>query len=139
MESVAERIGTEIENVEALFTDSGMYIFKVYTNGHSYDTAVVWVCLFKALIESNYIPAIIVPKGFPNISTYDLLRQFIEPEIAGSLITYKDIMFEEEDVCSYYDFKPTKINPGDIVINEKNFQQIILPQIKGSLSFHFPI
>jgi hypothetical protein len=42
-ESVAERLGTEIENLEALLTDSGMYIFKLYTNGHSYDTSVVWV------------------------------------------------------------------------------------------------
>ena len=81
-----------------------MYIFKLYTNGHSYDTSVVWISLFKALVESNYIPAIIVPKGFPNIATFELLKKYIEPEVAGSNLSFMDNFFDEGDYCTYYDF-----------------------------------
>jgi hypothetical protein len=94
---------TEIENAEVLFTDQGMFVFKIYTNGHPYDTSIVWTMFFKALLEAHLVPCVILPQGFPNARTYSLLNQFVTEEYCSSSITFKDDLFEEE---SYYDFKP---------------------------------
>lgn len=134
-------MGAEIENIEVLFTDQGLYVFKLYTNGHPYDTSLVWASFFKTLVDSHYIPAIIVPKGFPNSRTFSLLTNYIPQEFSASLITYKDDYFDECE--SYYDFKPVtnlsifqssnnfqdKIKEGDIIINEETVHLLKLPDI----------
>jgi hypothetical protein len=97
-------IGTEIENIEVLFTDQGFFVYKLYTNGHPYDTSLVWVSMFKTLVESHLVPAIIVPKGFPNSRTFSLLNSYLSEEFSGSSITYQDNFFDQEE--TYYDFKP---------------------------------
>ena len=33
-----EATGEELENVEGLMTDQGLYIYKTYTNGHALET-----------------------------------------------------------------------------------------------------
>ena len=91
-----------------------MYIFKAYTNGHPYDTSQVWVQTFTEMLQgpASLVPAIIVPKTFPNQKTWDLLlRRYmylaiarilqtsiffssIETELTGSMLT-----------CQY-DFSP---------------------------------
>jgi ribosomal protein S18 acetylase RimI-like enzyme len=125
----SRQLGTEIENVEVLFTDQGLYIFKLYSNGHPYDTSLVWALFFKALVESNLIPAIIIPKHFPNNRTFNLIENFIPSQLSGSPITFRDDFFDEAGVQSYYDFKVEKIKAGDIVLNSQNIHLLKLPDM----------
>src|SRR5690242_4789189 len=43
-------LGVEIENAEVLYTDSGLYVYKIYSNGHGYDTSLVWISFFRELV-----------------------------------------------------------------------------------------
>ena len=56
----------------------GAYLFKAYSNGHPYDTSQVWVALFTALLKedpSPLVPAVIIPGGYPNQRTWEVLRR----------------------------------------------------------------
>eukprot|EP01125_Pyxidicula_operculata_P010404 TRINITY_DN3421_c1_g2_i2.p1 TRINITY_DN3421_c1_g2~~TRINITY_DN3421_c1_g2_i2.p1 ORF type:complete len:1774 (+),score=439.41 TRINITY_DN3421_c1_g2_i2:2-5323(+) len=119
--------GDEIENLEVIFTDQGMYVYKLYTNSHPYDTTLGWILFFKSLIEYNFVPAIILPKHFPNTKIYSYIQGYVSPQLYGSTITYKDSFFEEHGVDSYYDFKPEKIKVGDIVIDRETVSLIEIP------------
>ena len=125
--TVSVSLGNEIENIEVMFTDQGLLVYKIYSNGHPYDTSLVWASMFKTLIESNYIPAIIIPKGFPNPRTFALINTYIQEEYMSSVVTYRDDYFD--DMRSYYDFRPEKIKEGDILINEDNIYLLKLPDI----------
>ena len=63
--SVYDEDGLEIENVEVLCTDQGLFVYKAYSNGHLFDTSSDWVAIFRAILVGGYVPAIILPKGFP--------------------------------------------------------------------------
>ena len=39
----------EIENVECLLCEEGLYLYKLYTAGHLMDTTTVWIGLFFSL------------------------------------------------------------------------------------------
>ena len=51
--------------------------------------SIIWAFLFKKLIELRYVPAIIIPKGFPNLSTFLFLNSFITEEYSTSLISFR--------------------------------------------------
>ena len=63
-------------------------MFKVYTNGHPYDTSQVWVEVFTKILQDPepLIPALIIPKSFPNQRTWDALRRYIGEEKFGKII-----------------------------------------------------
>jgi len=84
-----------------------MYVYKLYSNGHSYDTSLVWISLFRELILAQHVPAIILPRNFPNIRTFNLIREYVEPEIYSSDITFLDNFFGD-GVESYYDHKTVR-------------------------------
>lgn len=106
-----------------------MFVYKLYTNGHPYDTSLVWCCLFKTLIEAHYIPAIIIPKGFPNQRTFSLLNSFIPEEFSSGEISFKDDAYAETGVESYYDFKAERIKESDLLLTEDNIHSLLLPQL----------
>lgn len=90
--------------MEVLYTDSGLYIYRIYSNGHSYDTSLVWIAFFRELLLSNHVPAIILPRNFPSPRTFNLIKEFIPPEIYVSELVFVDNFFQEG--CeSYYDHK----------------------------------
>ena len=81
----------ELENVEVVYTDQGMFVFKAYCSIHSHDTSFTWVTLFQSLIQSYYVPAIILPPQFPTPKAFSLLQQFIEPEYTTTAIDFRGI------------------------------------------------
>jgi hypothetical protein len=125
-EDLDEGPGLEIENIEVLFTDQGLYTFKLYTNGHNLDTTLAWLQFFKVLASSRMVPAIIVPNNFPTVKIFNQLESFVPSQISGSIITYKDSFFDEFGVTSYYDIAVEKIKQGDIVLDEESSRQIFI-------------
>lgn len=47
----------ELENVEVLLTDQGMYFFKIYAQSHALDTSVVWALFLRMLVLNELVPA----------------------------------------------------------------------------------
>jgi hypothetical protein len=82
-------IGAEIENVEVLFTDQGMLVYQLYTNGHPFDTSLLWISTFQALLQDNFVPTIILPKGLPNVRTFSVINTFVPEEYSTSLLSYR--------------------------------------------------
>lgn len=130
-------MGLEIENVEVLFTDQGLFVFKLYSNGHPYDTSLVWLSFFKTLLENHFVPAIIIPCSFPNRRTFAVLNSSIPSEISASLITYKDDFFSDYNMESYYDFKPEKVKEGDIILNYENIKSLEIPTTTRNFNLFF--
>ena len=62
---------------------------EAMSNGHAYDTSLVWVAMFKALIEAGYIPAVVLPKGHPTPHIFSLLNHYIPSESFSSEIAFK--------------------------------------------------
>ena len=63
----------------------------------------VWVTMFARLLKDPLIPAIVVPEGYPNESTWRLLRQSVPAEVTGSILTCQhDISAEWR---TYYDYR----------------------------------
>ena len=120
--------GLELENIEVLYTDQGLYVFKLYTNGHNLDTTLAWLQFFKVLASSRLVPAIIIPNNFPNVRIFNQLETFVPTQVAGSIITLKDSFFEEFGVTSYYDIPVEKIKLGDIVLDEENASEIVIAE-----------
>lgn len=116
--------GLEIENMEVLFTDQGLYVFKLYTNGHHLDTTLAWLQFFKILSASRLVPSVIIPSNFPNTRVFGQLENFVATQMSGSIISFKDNFFEEFGVTSYYDIPVEKIKLGDIVIDEETSEMI---------------
>jgi hypothetical protein len=117
----------EIENAEVLFTDQGLFVYKIYSNAHQFDTSAVWATMLKKLVELHYVPQIILPEQFPNAQTYRFISETVPTELSGSVITFKDDWFEDPQrpfVESYYDFKPLKIKVDFIVLNSENAADI---------------
>jgi len=120
-----EMIGTEIENMAVLLTDQGLLMFNLYSHRQPYDTSLAWCCLFKSLVQSIYVPRVIIPHDFPDQRIFSHLRKTIETEHSTSLITFReDCSF---DLGNYYDFKPEMIKEGDIVISLENVHLLTLP------------
>lgn len=123
---------TEIENVEIFFSDQGGYIFKSYTNGHSYDTSMVWIVFFHALLSRGLLPAIIVPNNYPTRPTYITLAEHIQPQLVSAELTFKDPSLDGklERYTPFYDtittFPPDKICSGDLVLTRDNMDNILL-------------
>lgn len=88
---------------------AGVFFFKVYTNGHPYDTSQVWLELFTALLKedisarSSLVPALIIPRGYPNQRTWEALRRVRTTELTGSLLTCR-LDFSPE-WRTYYDYR----------------------------------
>lgn len=126
-----EDAGTEIENAEVLFADQGGYVFKSYTNGHAYDTSMVWVVFFHALLQSGALPALIVPNNYPSRSTYAALAQHVAPQLVAAELTFKDAGMDgkAEQYTPYYDtptgFKPDLVRAGDIVLTRDNTEALL--------------
>ena len=116
--------GVEIENIEVQFTDQGLYVFKLYTNGHHLDTTLAWLQFFKILATSRLVPAVIIPSNFPNARIFNQLENWVPTQVAGSIISFKDNFFEEHGVTSYYDIPVEKIKLGDIILDEETAQSI---------------
>ncbi|KAH3732495.1 hypothetical protein Pelo_16673 [Pelomyxa schiedti] len=118
----------EMENLEIVFTDQGLYIYKLYTNGHPYDTSLAWVSFFRELMAASLVPGVIIPKMYPDPKTYALIAEKIPPQTSNSIITMRDSVFEKHGVESWYDgpgyVKPTKITIGDIYVTSKNFAKL---------------
>ena len=112
--------GVELENSEIIFTDQGLYVYKAYSNGHVYDTSKVWLSLFKTLLSPPYqVPAIIIPRGFPNFLTYELLSTYVPPELTGSLLSWKKDYYDNTEI--YLDFTVERIKGGfDILLTADN-------------------
>lgn len=121
----------EIENVEVLLTDQGCYVFKSYTNGHSYDTSMVWIVFFHTLLHSGILPAIIIPNNYPSRPTYATLAQHIQPQLVAAELTFKDPSLDGkiERYTPFYDtpstFPPDTIRPGDLVLTRDNTEGIL--------------
>lgn len=63
----------------------------------------VWVTMFARLLKDPLIPSIVVPEGYPNESTWRLLRQSVPTEVTGSILTCQhDISAEWR---TYYDYR----------------------------------
>ena len=63
----------------------------------------VWVTMFARLLKDPLVPAIVVPEGYPNESTWKLLRQSVPTEVTGSILTCQhDISAEWR---TYYDYR----------------------------------
>lgn len=120
--------GLELENIEVIYTDQGLYVFKLYTNGHNLDTTLAWLQFFKVLASSRLVPAIIIPNNFPNVRIFNQLETFVPTQVAGSIITMKDSFFDEFGVTSYYDIPVEKIKLGDIVLDEENAAEIVIAE-----------
>jgi hypothetical protein len=118
--------GLEIENIEVLYTDQGIYTFKLYTNGHNLDTTLAWLQFFKILATSRLVPAVIIPNNFPNVRIFAQLENFVPTQVAGSIISFRDNYFDEFGVTSYYDIPVEKIKLGDIVLDEENAAEIMI-------------
>lgn len=109
MASIYDEAEQEIENAEMLFTEEGVFLFKAYTNGHPYDTSQVWLQLFAAMLKeessssSSLVPAIIIPRGYPNQRTWEALRRIQSVEMTGSLLTCRPDFSPEWR--SYYDHR----------------------------------
>ena len=77
----------------------------VMTSPHSVHPILmqVWVTMFARLLKDPLIPAIVVPEGYPNESTWRLLRQSVPTEVTGSILTCQhDISAEWR---TYYDYR----------------------------------
>ena len=65
--------------------------------------------LFTALLKeevpthSSIVPALIIPKGYPNQRTWELLRRVQDTELTGSLLTCR-LDFSPE-WRTYYDYR----------------------------------
>jgi GNAT superfamily N-acetyltransferase len=121
--------GVELENIEVIFTDQGLYLYKLYSNGHPYDTSLVWVQFLKSILAANLVPSVIVPAQFPNSRVFNFLESFVAPEISGRILTVRDDYFEEAGVESYYDFKVEKVKQGDIILEPSIVEQLQLPDM----------
>jgi len=124
---------TELENVEALFTDQGLYVYKSYASPSNFDTSMVHCVLFKVchampchhslgvqsnqcrklmrgfayhalqeLITRHYVPSVIVKHQFPTSQAYNVLTNFLEPEVTSSMLTFASPYFAG-GIPSYYD------------------------------------
>lgn len=127
-EEEEEGPGLEIENIEVVYTDQGMFIFKLYTNGHNLDTTLAWLQFFKLLASSRLVPALIIPNNFPTVRIFNQLENFIPTQIAGSIITYKDSYFDDFGVTSYYDIPIEKVKMGDLLLDDEASQQIVISE-----------
>jgi hypothetical protein len=75
--SITETSGVELENVELLLTEQGLFMFKAYSSGHVFDTSEVWIACILKLLQSNLIPTVIVPHNHPTPRVYEaLLRRY---------------------------------------------------------------
>ena len=126
--SVYDDAGQEIENCELLFAEEGnqtektdlkpkispyyiegAFLFKAYTNGHPYDTSQVWLSLFAVLLRGDgpshcsLVPAVVVPRGYPNQRTWEALRRTHSTELTGSLLTCRPHFSPEWH--TYYDHR----------------------------------
>ncbi|RUS35281.1 hypothetical protein BC938DRAFT_473208 [Jimgerdemannia flammicorona] len=119
----SDGVAKEIENVETLMTDEGLYVFKAYTNGHIFDTSKIWLTVFRNLLspphntdmQTPYVPAIILPLRFPDPRTFSLILDAgIKPVLMSSVLTVCKDFFTE--MASYYDYAPEKIRAGEDVV-----------------------
>lgn len=120
----SQQDGVELENSEVVFTDQGLYLYKAYSNGHVYDTSMIWLHLFKTLLSPPYsLPAIIVPRGFPTFITYELLTKYISPELTGSQLSWKKDFYERTEI--YLDFAIERVKGGfDLILTPENLSDI---------------
>ncbi len=106
---------------ETTFFFVGAFLFKSYTNGHPYDTSQVWLALSTALLKEgeepegsdttpsgsgssvSLIPALIIPRGYPNQRTWEALRRTRQTELTGSLLTCRPDFSPEWR--TYYDHR----------------------------------
>ncbi|KAL5493303.1 hypothetical protein EMCRGX_G014460 [Ephydatia muelleri] len=130
---IYDEAGLEIENLEMLFMHEGVYTFKAYSNGHPYDTSQVWLSLFHALLtEPSLVPAIIVPKSYPNERTWEALRRYLSPEVTGSILTCRHDFSSEWR--SYYDLRPEKVRIGTDMILHPGFMAGTKPTLQRQRS-----
>ena len=47
----------ELENVEVLLTDQGMYFYRLYQQSNSVDNSVIWALFLRMLLLNELIPA----------------------------------------------------------------------------------
>jgi hypothetical protein len=116
---------TELENCEVLLTDQGALVYKAYTNGHKFDTSLVWSQVFVKVLQSGLFPALIIPFDHPNPKTFAILRRYVAGELASVLLSYRADWLD--DFSSYYDSKPTKtVLDKDLVLTKDNIHQLAL-------------
>ena len=113
-------LGMEVENVEVLMTDQGLYIYKAYGCGHKYTLWPVWMLFFRALLVSGYVPGIILPLAHPDPLTFGRIARLVHlnPELIGSSITLRDDLFG--DSPSYWDHPCTTVKDGYLYLTPDN-------------------
>ena len=126
--TIKDVIGKQLENVEVIYTDQGLFFYEIYSRGHSFDTSEIWATFMKCLLESKYVPAIILANGFPNSRCFKYLNDQIQSEFYPTILNFKDDFFSKEGISSYYDSRPEKINIGDLVITEDKIKTLNLPK-----------
>ncbi len=65
---------------------------------------------FANYYSLGLVPAIILPKGFPNQLIFNFFHQHVPPELSAALITLRDDYFEDAGVLSYYDVLPVSVH-----------------------------
>jgi hypothetical protein len=129
--SIYDASNVELENVEVLFCEEGMYVFKSYSNGHPFDTSQVWVSMFSKMLADPLVPAVIIPEGYPNDSTWKVLHQSVPTEVTGSILTCQ--FDASPEWITYYDHRPERIRCGKDIVLYPHFalkrQGSVLPQL----------
>ena len=125
---VGDVVGKQLENAEIIYTDQGMYFYRIYPGGHSYNTSEIWAAFIKSLLDSDYVPAVILDPGFPNSRCFNFLAKNIEPEFYPTMLNFRDDFFSTEGINSYYDSRPEKIQIGALVITKEKVERLHLPQ-----------
>lgn len=130
--SVFDDTDEEIESVESVWTEEGIYFFRAYSNGHSWDTSQCWAALFKRLLLGGLVPRVIVPRGYPTERCFRLLNDHIASIYHRTDLVYADDLFESSSCPSYYDGEVVDAaKPGDLIISADDIAHLPLPE--GSL------
>lgn len=119
----------EIESLETVFTDEGMYVFRAYATTHTVDTSSCWAALFKRLLVGGYVPRVIVPRGYPTERCFRLLNAVVPSTYSRIEIAFADTLFEHLAVApSYYDGEIIDaVKPGDLVICAEDIAGLHVP------------
>ncbi|KAJ3034252.1 hypothetical protein HDV00_005245 [Rhizophlyctis rosea] len=119
---------TEIETIETGLTTSGLYIYKSYSNSHSYDTSQCWLDLFHQLLSTStncspLVPAIIIPEGHPTPSTFARIASKVSPELCGFTLDFRHDAFD--GFRSHFDSAIKMVKAGRDVV--------LTPELVGKL------
>ena len=111
----------EVERCEVIFMSEGMYVMESQTDGMGINTALVWCQFFaKLLTKDCLVPSIILPRGNPNLNTWNFVHEMISTESINTNLTWKP--YYSYEWITYYPTVPEKIHDMEDIVLHPGFE-----------------